>query len=349
VISSRLLEIVRCPECRGVLDGEARTLTCRSCRRVFEGQPDYLLLAPEASFEETTKFLSESFHTAGRDATVAPPLLAAGVRLKMLQKFLRIGPSDSVLDLGCGSGKFSVWNLGSGAHLVGIDAGPFFAAEARAAVDLIVGDLRALPLADASMAKAYSLDVFEHLSRDGLLTTLREVNRVLKPGGSLFVYTHVAERTPLQPLIQLIRATAQSFERRGLADLSYDKLRKSDHLNPLQNFDDLRALATTAGFRIAKLTYYTPLFSGLAENLLVPVAAHMWARRRFRTVDSTAVESTRAHAKAAIAGRGLVYRALSALTALAMLDVVLFGRWRAGPFFALLVKHNGERGSQGAQ
>jgi hypothetical protein len=107
-------------------------------------------------------------------------------------------------------------------------------------------------------------------------------------------------------LIQLIRATAQSLERRGLADLSYDKLRKSDHLNPLQSFDDLRALATTAGFRIAKLTYYTPLLSGLAENLLVPVAAHMWARRRFRTVDSAAVEVTRAHAKAAIAGRGLV-------------------------------------------
>ncbi len=348
MISSRLLEIVRCPECRGVLGGDARTLTCRSCGRAFEGRPDYLLLAPEASFEQTTKFLNESFHTAGRDATVAPPLLAAGVRLKMLQKFLRLGPSDSVLDLGCGSGKFSVWNLASGAHLVGIDAGAFFAAEARAAVDLIVGDLRTLPLASASIAKAYSLDVFEHLSREGLLTTLREANRVLKPGGSLFVYTHVAERTPLQPLIQAIRATAQSFERRGLADLSYDKLRKSDHLNPLNGFDDLHAVAAAAGFRIKKLTYYTPLFSGLAENLIVPFAAHMWARRRFRNVDSKAVENTRAHAKGAIARRGLVYRALSALTALAMLDVVLFGRWRAGPFFALLVKDDGESGPQGA-
>lgn len=348
MISSRLLEIVRCPECRGVLDGEAPTFTCRSCGRVFQGEPDYLLLVPHTSFDQTTKFLGESFHTPGRDATVAPPLLAAGVRLKMLQKFLRIGPSDSVLDLGCGSGKFSVWNLGSGAHVVGIDAGPFFAAEARAAVDLIVGDLRALPLASGSMAKAYSIDVFEHLSREGLLTTLREANRVLKPGGSLFVYTHVAERTPLQPLIQLIRAAAKSFERRGLADLSYDRLRKSDHLNPLQSFDDLRALAAAAGFRVAKLTYYTPLFSGLGENLIVPVAAHMWARRKFRKVDSKAVEITRAHAKTAIAGRGLVYRALRALTALAMLDVVLFGRWRAGPFFALLVKDGGESGPQGA-
>ena len=348
MISSRLLGIVRCPECRGVLDGQARTLTCRSCGRVFEGQPDYLLLAPESSFEHTTKFLSESFHTAGRDATVAPPLLAAGVRLKMLQRFLRPGPSDSVLDLGCGSGKFAVWNLASGAHMVGIDAGPFFAAEARAAVDLIVGDLRTLPLANASMSKAYSLDVFEHLSPDGLLTTLREASRVLKPGGLLFVYTHVAERTPLQPLIQMIRAASQSLERRGLADLSYDKLRKSDHLNPLQSYDDLRAVAAAAGFRIAKLTYYTPLFSGLAENLVVPVAAHMWTRRRFRNVDSQAVEMTRAHAKSAIAGRGVAYRVLSALTALAMLDVALFGRWRAGPFFALLVKDDGESGPQGA-
>lgn len=348
MISSRLLEIVRCPECRGVLDAGEPAFTCRSCGRVFQRERDYLLLAPQSSFDQTTKFLGDSFHTPGRDATVAPPLLAAGVRLKMLKKFLRIEPSDAVLDLGCGSGKFAVWNLGSGAHLVGIDAGPFFAAEARTGVDLIVGDLRALPLASGSMTKAYSIDVFEHLSREGLLNTLREVNRVLKPGGSLFVYTHVAERTPLQPLIQLIRAAAKSFERRGLADLGYDRLRKSDHLNPLQSFDDLRAVTAAAGFRVAKLTYYTPLFSGLTENLIVPVAAHMWARRRFREVDSNAVELTRAHAKTAIAGRGLAYRALSALTALAMLDVPLFGRWRAGPFFALLVKDDRESGPQGA-
>ena len=98
MISSRLLEVVRCPECRGVLDGKDQTFTCRSCGHVFHGETDYLLLAPQASFDQTTKFLGESFHTPGRDATVAPPLLAAGVRLTMLRKFLRIGPSDSVLD-----------------------------------------------------------------------------------------------------------------------------------------------------------------------------------------------------------------------------------------------------------
>jgi SAM-dependent methyltransferase len=293
---------------------------------------------PSASFEQTTKFVSESLHSSGRDETVSPPLLSAAVRLKMLQTFLKIEPGDSVLDLGCGNGRFLVWNSGTGAYLAGIDAGPFFAAEARGSVDLMVGDIRRLPLAGGCFTKAYSLDVFEHLSLDDLVQTLREANRVLAPGGALFVYTHVNHPLPLQPLRKLTIAVARACERLGLADLSFDRLRKSDHQNPLRGFDDLHSVAATAGFRVQKITYYTPLFSGLAENLLVPVMAHAWARWKFRRVDESAIRASRARAKTVLAKGGAAYQVLRGLTALSMLDVALFGRWKAGPFFALLVK-----------
>ena len=67
--------------------------------------------------------LEDSFHADGRDESISPPLLSAAVRNNMLRKFLQPGPGDVVLDLGCGSGRFAIWNLDSGAHFIGIDTG----------------------------------------------------------------------------------------------------------------------------------------------------------------------------------------------------------------------------------
>ena len=162
---------------------------------VSGGNAGFSRAAPSDAFNETTKFLDESFHSDGRDETVSPPLLSAAVRNTMLRRFLEMRPEDVVLDLGCGSGRFCVWSAETGAHLVGADTGTFFAREALSTVDLVVGELRKLPFADGSVTKAYTIDVLEHLSPDGLTATLNEVARVLQPGGALFVYTHVRQRS----------------------------------------------------------------------------------------------------------------------------------------------------------
>ncbi len=345
MISSRLLQLVRCPDCHDRLEGSPPHLRCRGCGRTFEGaSEDFLVLRPGEAFGETTKFLDESFHSDGRDETVSPPLLSAAVRNTMLRKFLDMGPEDIVLDLGCGSGRFCVWSSDSRAHVVGIDTGTFFAREARSGVDLVVGELRKLPFAGGSVTKAYTIDVLEHLSPEGLRVTLAEMARVLAPGGALFVYTHVRQKSMLAPLLRLVAATASAIERLGFADLTIEKLRKTDHLNPLMSRAHLDDVAAEGGFRVARFTYYTPLLSSIAENILVPVAAHAMARRAARhtsgaaAVDRGAMRTARLAAKERIAKKGLAYRALQALTQVVMLDVVLFGRMRSGPFFALLVK-----------
>jgi SAM-dependent methyltransferase len=345
LISAQLLQLVRCPDCRGLLDGESALLRCRGCGREFgEGGADFLVLRPSGTFAETTKFLEESFHADGRDETVSPPLLSAAVRNMMLRKFLDMQPGEVVLDLGCGSGRFCVWSLDTGAHLIGADTGTFFAREARARVDLVVGELRKLPFADGTVAKAYTIDVLEHLSPEGLHATLDEVARVLKPGGALFVYTHVRQRSVLAPLLSLVARTASAVERLGLADLTIEKLRKTDHLNPLMSRAHLDEVAAASGFRVERFRYYTPLLSSIAENILVPMAAHAMARRVARSaagstgVGREAMRTARIAAKQRIAKRGAAYRVLEALTGVVMLDVGLFGRMRSGPFFALLVK-----------
>jgi SAM-dependent methyltransferase len=348
VISSRLLHLVRCPDCRDRLEGGPANLQCRGCGRVFGGaSPEFLVLRPEEAFGETTKFLDESFHSDGRDETVSPPLLSAAVRNTMLRRFLALQPEDVVLDLGCGSGRFCVWSLDAGAHVIGIDTGSFFAREAKSSVDLVVGELRKLPFGDGSATKAYTIDVLEHLSPDGLRATLAEMGRVLAPGGALFVYTHVRQESVLAPLLRLVAATASAIERLGFADLTIEKLRKTDHLNPLMSRAHLDEVAADAGFRVERFRYYTPLLSSIAENILVPVAAHAMARKAARGatgsagVDRAAMRSARLAAKDRIARRGFAYRVLEAITRVIMLDVTLFGRMRSGPFFALLVKKSG--------
>jgi hypothetical protein len=146
---------------------------------------------------------------------------------------------------------------------------------------------------------------------------------------------------------------ARAFERLGLIDLRQERLRKSDHLNPLADIDDFQRIAAEAGFRVARIRYYTPLVSALVENLLVRLAEGILARRaarRFtssgssgpgdhvRPDDAEALRAARLEAKRRIERRGSTYAALRALTWLMKLDILLFGRIRSGPFFALLIK-----------
>ena len=340
MISPHLLALARCPDCRQRLTGDVTRLVCGGCGRAFaDSTPDYLVLKPSNAYRETTKFVDEGFHADGRDESVAPPLLSAAVRNNMLRKFLQPGSGDLVLDLGCGSGRFAVWNLDSGAHFIGIDTGTFFAAESKAAVDLVVGELRQLPFDTGALTKAYAIDVVEHLSAEGLDAMLREIHRVLAPGGSLFIYTHVMQRSPFAPVLAGIAAVSRAIERIGLADLTVDRLRPTDHLNPLASRAHLEQVADRAGFRVARFRYYTPILSRIAESIVVPLGAHAFARRASKgAVDSSGLRSARLAAKERLRHRGLMYRTLRAMTTVVMLDVTALGGIRSGPFFALLVK-----------
>jgi SAM-dependent methyltransferase len=350
VISQRLVALVRCPDCHGAMAETVEALVCSSCGHRAAKGPGYLDLRPSAAFTEQTKYLDEALHGDARHETVSPALLQAGVRQWMLRRFLKPGPGDVIVDLGCGSGRSVVWNHASGASLVGIDVAPYFAAEALESGDLVLGDLRRLPFADGEFAKGYALDVFEHLSRPGLTEVLAEIARVTRPGGHVFAYSHVRRNSPLAGGLKAINALARGLERMGLVDLGQERLRKSDHLNPLADIPELEAAVETAGFRIARIRYYTPLVGALVENILMRMAERAlgrWTTRDTATapatgdVDAAAARTAEArHARAAakrtLASRGTVYYALRLVTAVMTLDVWLFGRVRSGPFFVLL-------------
>ena len=345
MISELLLDIVRCPECRDTLRRESEAFTCSGCGRQYSASStDYLDMRPAEHFAEQTKYLDEALHADARHERVSPPLLGSKIRNDMLRHFLELSSDDLVVDLGCGSGRALLWNRDRGATAVGIDISPFFSMDARRGVDLLLGDLRRLPFADGTFTKAWSLDVLEHLSPDALRAMLREAGRVLKPGGGMFVYTHVRKNAPIAAGLRWINALARQLERAGLIDMRQERLRKSDHLNPLRDIPELESVVREAGFRIGKIRYYTPIVGGFVENILMRMAERAMARRASRKLspgadrDALAIREARTAAKTRIEQSRMTYGALRALSFAMKLDLLLFGRVRSGPFFALLVK-----------
>lgn len=348
MISPRLLSIVRCPDCHGTLSGPPAALVCAGCGRKYHtGGNDYLDLRPRVEFAEQTKYLDESLHADARHERVSPPLLGSKIRNDMLRSFLAPTPNDLVVDLGCGSGRALLWNRDWGAAAVGIDIAPFFSADARRDADLLIGDLRQLPFAAGTFTKAFSLDVLEHLSPEALRGMLAETNRVLVPGGALFVYTHVRKNAPIAVGLRWINALARQLERIGLIDMRQERLRKSDHLNPLRDIPELEQVARDTGFAVARIRYYTPIVGGFVENILMRTVEHAMAKRAARRLrgslseadaNAQAIREARTSAKTRIANSPTTLGALRTLSFAMKLDLFLFGRVRSGPFFALLVK-----------
>jgi hypothetical protein len=171
---------------------------------------------------------------------------------------------------------------------------------------------------------------------------------VLAPDGGLFVYTHVRKNGPLGGGVRMMNRFAAFCERLGLLDLRQERLRKSDHLNPLTDHDDLHRVADECGFRIERKTYYTPIVGAFVENVLVRIAEKQLARRvkRPRTGPqpakdedgSAAVREARRKAQQQVKKGGMLYGSLVGVSWIMKTDVALFGRVRSGPFFALLRK-----------
>lgn len=112
--------------------------------------------------------------------------------VERVKSMLATAPVDRILDAGCGYGRIAVPLAMAGYSIVGIDVSPIMLAEAqrRAAatnvnIEWHLGDLCLLPYPDRSFDVVLCMWLtFNELLHEGdQLDALREMRRVLRPGG----------------------------------------------------------------------------------------------------------------------------------------------------------------------
>lgn len=135
-------------------------------------------------------------------------------------------PGMRVLDVGCGKGEVAVQAALAGAEVYGLDYSDgslnlsrrtlqILPEDARKRAALIQADARSIPFGDESFDRIFILDLIEHLHDWELRTALRELHRLLKPGGYVVIHT-LPNRWALQigyPLARLIFRSLPSSPR----------------------------------------------------------------------------------------------------------------------------------------
>lgn len=144
-------------------------------------------------------------------------LLGADRARKKLLDQAAVQPNHRVLDVGCGTGTFAVavkkWQ--PTVEVIGLDPDPKALARgrrkaARAGVSIRFdqGFADALPYSDACFDRVFSSLMFHHLPQGAKLATLREVRRVLKPGGSLHLLDFEQGSHSHNPLARWLHSSA---------------------------------------------------------------------------------------------------------------------------------------------
>lgn len=105
-----------------------------------------------------------------------------------------LGPS---CDLGCGPGEVARYLHRHGVDVFGIDLSPQMVEQARRCtpeIDFRIGNMLALPDADASLGSIAAFYSIIHISRTQVGQALGEMQRVLRPGGKLLLTFHIGSQ-----------------------------------------------------------------------------------------------------------------------------------------------------------
>ena len=168
-----------------------------------------------------------------------------------------INPGDSVLDLGCGNGRFFRFFNEKKADYIGADFSSELieiAKKENPEGRFKKADALDVPFQENQFDKVYSIAVLHHIPSKGLrMTFLKETRRVLKPGG-IFVLT--CWKLPLKRTLSLnlkslvMKIFGKKDMDKGDALVPWGK--KAERYYHIFSKKELENLVETSGFEIQK-------------------------------------------------------------------------------------------------
>ena len=132
-------------------------------------------------------------------------------RARLFIELDKITSGARILELGCGTGEFTRRVAPSRARLVALDLSTDLLRKARervpSSVRFMIGDAHLLPFDSGAFDAVYGCSVLHHLDVE---VALREVRRVLRPGGHL-VFSEPNLLNPQVALMFKVRALRRRF------------------------------------------------------------------------------------------------------------------------------------------
>ena len=129
----------------------------------------------------------------------ATMLVGRGSLGRLVAGLAGVGPGDRVLDVGCGPGGAAREAARRGATVTGVDPAPLmlrlgrYLSASRAGHNIVFlqGTAEALPVADRAVTVAWAISSAHHWA--DVPAGLRELHRVLEPGGRLIIAERLAQ------------------------------------------------------------------------------------------------------------------------------------------------------------
>ncbi len=130
-------------------------------------------------------------------ARIADELKDKPLDRMLLEQFAaRVNGAGRVCDLGCGPGHVARYLHDRGVDIFGLDLSPGMLEQARKLnpnIEFRQGNLLALDVEDGAWAAIVAFYSIVHIPRADVPQALREMQRVLKPGGLLFLAFHLGD------------------------------------------------------------------------------------------------------------------------------------------------------------
>lgn len=113
-----------------------------------------------------------------------------------IERHLQASREGKYLDIGCGSGNYTMALLHRGINIEGVDLSPSMLAQARAKApsqQWSQGNMHSLPFDSCMFDGAITMNTL-HYVRNSLTSVFQEMRRVLKPGAKLVIYAIALEQ-----------------------------------------------------------------------------------------------------------------------------------------------------------